>query len=371
MKSRAFYIDAAAVFLCCVIVAVTFLENNTVQVILTSVIGMSFLIISGGKKLYAAEIIFPVLTLFAAEGIAFIPAVLYSCALNRHKVPAVSAAVLLMIGISRNGAADVTGFAAALSVLSAALGFRSGELTLRNNELIKMRDNDTELELKLRGKNKELLQKQDYEINLATLKERNRIAREIHDNVGHLLSRAILQSGALLAITDKEKLPVQYDQVSALKETLGLAMDSIRESVHGLRDDSINLHNAVKEAADVMKGRFKVVTELDFSEKMPAEVKLCFISVIKEALSNSAKHSSGDEIHIIIREHPALFQLYVTDNGTAVRINQNGGMGLNNMRERAEALGGIFRTDTSNGFRIFISVKRNTEEKGNEDSGGR
>ena len=46
----------------------------------------------------------------------------------------------------------------------------------------------------LTQKNKDLLEKQDYEIHVATLKERNRIAREIHDNVGHMLSRSLLQS---------------------------------------------------------------------------------------------------------------------------------------------------------------------------------
>ena len=45
---------------------------------------------------------------------------------------------------------------------------------------------------------------QDYEIYLATLKERNRIAREIHDNVGHMLTRSILQLGALSVINKDE-----------------------------------------------------------------------------------------------------------------------------------------------------------------------
>ena len=53
-------------------------------------------------------------------------------------------------------------------------------------------------------KNKELLEKQDYEIQVATLNERNRIAREIHDSVGHLLSRSILQLGALKAVHRQE-----------------------------------------------------------------------------------------------------------------------------------------------------------------------
>lgn len=45
------------------------------------------------------------------------------------------------------------------------------------------------------------IKNQDYEINLATLNERNRISKEIHDHIGHLLSRAILQVGALLTIS--------------------------------------------------------------------------------------------------------------------------------------------------------------------------
>ena len=54
------------------------------------------------------------------------------------------------------------------------------------------RDDSTEINLLLKEKNKNLLINQNYEINNATLTERNRIAREIHDNVGHMLSRAIM-----------------------------------------------------------------------------------------------------------------------------------------------------------------------------------
>ena len=59
-------------------------------------------------------------------------------------------------------------------------------------ELKRTRDDSRERDLLLSQKNKALLEKQDYEIYNATLKERNRIAREIHDNVGHVLSRSIL-----------------------------------------------------------------------------------------------------------------------------------------------------------------------------------
>ena len=55
--------------------------------------------------------------------------------------------------------------------------------------------------------------------------------------------------------------------------------------------------------------------------------------------------------------HPALYQLSISDNGT-VKRSDSPGMGLSNMRDRTEALGGIMRTDTDNGFKIFISIKK-------------
>ena len=69
---------------------------------------------------------------------------------------------------------------------------------------------------------------------MATLKERNRIAREIHDNVGHMLSRAILQMGALSTVYEEEPL---HGQLLKVNDTLNLAMNNIRESVHDLHDD--------------------------------------------------------------------------------------------------------------------------------------
>ena len=92
---------------------------------------------------------------------------------------------------------------------------------------------------------------------------------------------------------------------------------------------------------------------------MSRDVKLCFIGVIKEALSNTAKHSDGDSIKIIIREHPALYQLSITDNGSCPEKIDENGMGLANMRERAASLNGnINITSGSKGFRIFLSVPK-------------
>ena len=67
-------------------------------------------------------------------------------------------------------------------------------------KLRRTQDDSKKRNLLLSQKNKALQEKQDYEIYNATLKERNRIAREIHDNVGHVLSRSILMVGAAKTI---------------------------------------------------------------------------------------------------------------------------------------------------------------------------
>ena len=93
--------------------------------------------------------------------------------------------------------------------------------------LINTRDNSKELTTQLVEKNKAMQRNQDYEIYLATLKERNRIAREIHDNVGHMLTRSILQLGALSVINKDETVG---EAINDLSGTLNTAMTRIRSS---------------------------------------------------------------------------------------------------------------------------------------------
>ena len=157
-----------------------------------------------------------------------------------------------------------------------------------------------------------LAEKQDYEIYAATLKERNRIAREIHDNVGHLLSRSILITGAAKAINASDALSPVLDD---LDHSLNQAMTSIRTSVHDLHDESLNL----KEAAESLTSDFTfcpVTLNYDMGFEVPREIKYCFISIVKEALSNVARHSNATLVQITMREHPALYQLCIEDNGT-------------------------------------------------------
>lgn len=214
------------------------------------------------------------------------------------------------------------------------------------------RDDSTETSISLREKNSALIEKQDYEIHLATLSERNRIAREIHDNVGHLLTRSILQTGALQVINKEETMT---QPLSDLHDTLNTAMTSIRSSVHDLHDESINLKYAL---LDILKTAPELSSLLNYEiqSELPRNVKYAFLSIAKEAVTNTQKHSNADHIKISVREHPALYQLWIEDNGTNCTEIHEGGIGLSNMEERIQALNGNFRISTKDGFHIFISV---------------
>ncbi len=245
--------------------------------------------------------------------------------------------------------------AATAAVLSLTL-VRLNELRLTKES---SSDSSRESELLLRDKNRALMEKQEYEIHNATLRERNRIAREIHDNVGHMLSRSILLVGALKTLNRDEGLKELF---SELDGSLNTAMDNIRESVHDLHDESIDLQAAVRGLLEVYTF---CGTELiyDCGYELPREVKYSFLAIIKEALANTARHSDASLIQITIREHPALYQLRIEDNGHSAEKKSaakpgSDGIGLSNMRERVGLIGGTINIKTDDGFRIFITVPK-------------
>lgn len=308
-------------------------------------------------------------SLFVPELRCFLPVIFYDCAMER-RAWVVYMTVPLLFLYDRGWEMSLQNRILWLVLLavSAVLGYRTGNKERLEREMISLRDSSTELNLILREKNKSLLEKQDYEIHLATLRERNRIAREIHDNVGHMLSRSILQIGALETIHKEEPL---CGQLKSVNDTLGQAMNSIRESVHDLHDDAIDLRQAILEVTREMAKEYQLTIDYDMSAEVPRSVKYCFIATVKEAMSNIVKHSNADKIALILREHPGFYQLTVEDNGTTATQGDRprwetipgeevfgGGIGLGNMRERVEALQGTFRVHCEKGFQIFISIPK-------------
>lgn len=250
------------------------------------------------------------------------------------------------------------------SIVSYAMAQKTKTILTNKKQINRLQDTYNEYKINLEHENENLLKQQDNEINIATLNERNRIAREIHDNVGHMLSRSILQVGALIAINKNEDLNEPYQN---LKDSLNQAMDSIRSSVHNLHNDSIDLENSIKQLINLFDF-CEVNLDYDISKYISKELKYCFISITKEALNNTIKHSNATKVNISIIEHPSFYKYVFYDNG----LNNNNifedkfdeysiykqGIGLNNMRERVKALHGIINFNMEKGFSINITIPK-------------
>lgn len=350
--------QSAILFYCFAAIIINKIDTAFLIALLSAVIyaGCSYFVNSKRFNL-AITILYIPLSIVFPQFLLFLPVILYGALqYKNHTV----LTILSMIAVWKLTYVSWTlfffvllGCGIALLLLYQTEAYRQLE-----NRFKKTRDDSTELNLLLKEKNQALLQKQDYEIYTATLKERNRIAREIHDNVGHMLSRSILMTGAM-QMTNKD--PALEESLIQLEETLSTAMTNVRESVHDLHDDSINL----KEVLDGLIHSFtfcKVHMDYDMGYEIPREIKYSFITIIKEGLNNIIKHSNATQVNLLIREHPALYQLVIEDNGTLEKsADESSGLGLVNMKDRAESLGGTIQIRKDNGFRIFITVPKKGE----------
>lgn len=352
-------IDRVILWLAGVLLAVRTEQVNIVVPIVLLALTVSAASIYFGKTKITSVIwiLYLLVCLYQPVGMCFLPLLIYD-SIKREQYYGM-AALIISYSVKDVFHVEQICFFILLTILSVVMAYKTKRLEMLKIDLIHLRDTSAELNYVMTQRNRELLQKQDDEIHMATLKERNRIAREIHDNVGHMLSCSILQMGALMAIHKEEPL---HEQLLSVNDTLNLAMNNIRESVHDLHDESVDLKQAVLEATKEVRENYQFHMEYDISEQIPRNIKYCFIVIIKEAVSNIIKHSNADSVEIIFREHPALYQLSITDNGTNIKTHTDTGMGLANMRERVEALGGTIHIQTEKGFRIFISIQK-TEEK--------
>jgi signal transduction histidine kinase len=146
------------------------------------------------------------------------------------------------------------------------------------------------------------------------------------------------------------------NEICQIKEAMSEAMDSIRNSVHDLHDESVDLETQLQSMIE--KFTFCPIELRYDAGDLPGAVKYCFIAIAREALNNIAKHSDASKASVTVTAHPAFCRLAIEDNGTIGKTGGAGGIGLSNMADRVEALGGVFRAEHSKGFKIFISIPK-------------
>lgn len=337
----------------CVLLAQPVFELSVIPIITTVIISSMLSYIEKKEAKAVLFISYVTLCFFLPSIIVFIPLFSYDLFKTKYQL-LIFVLILPIISSFEKNNLMLSGIIIIISFLALWLKKQTVVIDTLKKQYNKLTDDATEMSDKLKKQNKELYEKIDDDINYATLKERNRIAREIHDHVGHLLSSAILQIGALLATNQDDKL---NEPLKNINNILSLAMTSIRESVHDLHDKSFDLHMQIEEL--LMSFNFCEVNFVDQLSTQPnKKLKLAFIAIIKEALSNVMRHSNATIVEIILREHPAFYQLIIKDNGSDKVINFDNGMGLNNMSERINSLNGNINFHTEHGFEIFISVPK-------------
>ena len=230
-----------------------------------------------------------------------------------------------------------------------------------------VRDDLREKVLTLQDTNAQLLQAQDYELRAAALAERTRIAREIHDGVGHLLTRLLLQVKALQVVHRDE--PGVVADLATLDGGLGEALDSMRRSVHALSDDGEELAtslNLLGSRCGIESVRVDCSTEAE----PPAAVARCVVAVVREALTNAARHGGARSARVAVTDYPAFWQVSVDNDGIvpaegepAAAGRGGSGLGLRSMTERVEALGGRVRITPRPRFTVFATIPKDGQGK--------
>jgi signal transduction histidine kinase len=195
---------------------------------------------------------------------------------------------------------------------------------------------------------------------LTVIRERNQIAREIHDTVGHKMTALIVQ----LQLA-RELMPLDLEKSKqTIQNCEGLARASlgeIRTSVRTLREDD-GISTTFLATLQTLLKEFSQMTELEVSLEIagdptntPTSIQPTIIRIIQESLTNSKKHGNATQCHVSINCQPDIIKLAIDDNGTGVKQVQPS-FGLINMRERVIEHGGSIQYESTigQGFRVNV-----------------
>ncbi len=189
----------------------------------------------------------------------------------------------------------------------------------------------------------------------ATLEERSRLARELHDSVTQLM-----YSINLFARAGKDAYRLSNTEqgegyLTRLEETARQALKELRLLLYELRPpelDQEGLIGALQLRLDSVEGRAGVKTQLlvDLLPPLSQAYQEGLYAIVQEALNNTLKHANATSVTVQLRSSPAAIRLTVMDNGIGFSpgaASQRGGLGMTTMRERAGALGGELRVESA------------------------
>lgn len=199
---------------------------------------------------------------------------------------------------------------------------------------------------------------------LATLQERTRIARNIHDSLGQVLVVLHTQIQAAAALWKRDPERAEPFLEKAEREAV-TAMQEVRRSVAALREETLAeqpLTEAIAELVDTFREGTGIHTKLKMTVDVPlsAPISHALYRIVQEALTNIYKHAQASVVELQLEARSNTVQVQVSDDGCGFHRNGStgSGFGLQGIRERVAALGGHFEmaTEPGQGCRVSIEV---------------
>lgn len=221
-----------------------------------------------------------------------------------------------------------------------------------------------EREEELKRVNKELENSVNTIEEITLLRERNRMSREIHDNVGHALSTIMIQLGAI-----ENMAPINGESAANMASNLGKYADeslqSIRKAVRSMKPREFEEYEGIVSVSEMVKNFEKlsgIKVILRFSEKfwrLSADQTMVIYRLIQEFLSNSIRHGKAAEVRIFLNFLPTNLRIHIKDDGVGCS-NIIEGVGLNSIRERVKIWGGKleYYSSPGEGFEIIATLDR-------------
>jgi len=199
--------------------------------------------------------------------------------------------------------------------------------------------------------NRRLSLAQDQIEHLATVAERERIARDMHDVLGHTLSVVVLKSelAGKLIVSDAERARQEIGEVERIARQ---ALGEVREAIRGYRAEGIAAEIArARRALDAAGVRLEWQAQ---SVRLEPAHESVLSLVLREAITNILRHAGATTCRLELAADGAGTRLSVLDDGRGAIARE--GNGLRGMRERVEALGGRLEIDSRQGTRLTVAI---------------
>jgi len=194
---------------------------------------------------------------------------------------------------------------------------------------------------------------------LAAVAERERIARDLHDVLGHTLSLIVLKSELAGRLIDRDPARAATE-IADVERTARTALAEVREAIGGYR--ARGLAAEIEAARSTLDAAGVTMTSIDAPTAigaLTAAEETALALVLREAVTNIVRHASATTCELRFACEDGTRRLIVQDNGSHASARE--GNGLRGMRERIESLGGHLQLDRNHGTRLLIELPLHTE----------